>query len=211
LGASGSQGRVTVTLANILTLIRLAIVPLFWLGFFSPVWGIRVAATALFAFGALTDLWDGILARGRNEVTRFGDFMDPLADKLLVLSGFWAILIREDWGPAFYYQVLAMIVLITLRETVLTLMRVRALGGGSAVITSVWGKMKTGVQLVTLLSALACLNMRDLLPGAGAGTTVLHSATFRIILCALIFLSMLTSLVSGGLYLRAARLNRSRT
>ena len=75
-----------ITAANWLTLIRLVVVPLFWYGFLSDSPLLRVLATILFIGGALTDLYDGKLARKRSEETAFGNFMDQLADKLLVLS-----------------------------------------------------------------------------------------------------------------------------
>ena len=199
LGTETGKGRVMVTTANGLTLGRLAIVPFFWYCFFSRLWWLELVATLLFAFGALTDLWDGILARRRDEVTAFGNFMDPLADKLLVLSAYWALLIREDFGGCFSLA-LIMIGLITVREISLTLLRIWAIGSGSAVVTSVWGKLKTGIQLVTLLLTLAAMNLRDLLAHSGRPATFLEGAWFFIAVTALLFLCSVTSLVSGALY-----------
>ncbi len=199
LGAESRSGRVTVTSANWLTLIRLAIVPFFWYCFFSGQWSVELTATALFAFGALTDLWDGMLARRRGEITAFGNFMDPLADKLLVLSAYWALLVREDFG-VFFIAALIFIGLISFREVSLTLLRVWAIGNGSAVVTSIWGKLKTGVQLVTLLLTLTAMNLRDLLALNGRPSPFLEGEQFYLVVAILLFLCAVTSLVSGALY-----------
>ena len=202
LGAEGKQGRTLVTWANRLTLLRLLIVPLFWGLFFSGRFWLEFAATCLFSLGALTDLWDGKLARRRGEVTPFGNFTDPLADKLLVLSSYWAIVIREHLGPG-EWLVIVLVAIITLRETALTFMRVRAISGGGAVITSIWGKLKTATQLVTLIWTMLALNVREFLILTGKPLPVLDGEGFHRLVIALIFICTVTAVVSGVLYLRA--------
>lgn len=204
LGMEGPNGRITVTIPNYLTLIRLLIVPLFWYWFFGGRWSLEVTATLLFAFGAITDLWDGKLARRLGQVTPFGDFMDPLADKVLVLSGYWAILLREEIGVA---EVLAYIwvVLITLREIAITLLRIWTIGDGTSMVTSTWGKWKTAIQLTTLLFALVAFNVRDGLTAHNVWLPLqnwLHSEMFWGLINVLFFLSASSSLLSGALYLR---------
>ncbi len=204
LGVKRPEGRVTVTAANWLTMIRLAIVPLFWFVFFSHNLVFEILATFLFIAAALTDLYDGKLARRRGEETAFGNFMDPLADKLLALSAFWALLIRENFDGLFLVALIC-IVLITVREIGLTVMRITAIQGGSSVVTSMWGKWKTGVQLTTLIFTLAVLNLRDLLETYGRPAGLFDRNGFLMVICVLFFLSALTSLISGGVYLKSYR------
>jgi len=201
MGAEGRRGKVLITPANLLTLVRLAIIPLFWFTFLSHSWTLNVVATLLFSLGALTDLWDGRLARGRGEVTVFGNFMDPLVDKLLVLSAFWGILLIEDFGNWFEFALL-MVILITIRETALTILRIRGLSSGSAVVTSFWGKLKTTVQLVTLIAGQVAFNVRDILFSTGHPLRLLEGDPFLFTLLSMFALSTLTTLVSGALYIR---------
>lgn len=201
LGAESPRGRVTVTLANWITLFRLAIVPIFWYFILDESMTLRIYATFLFIFGALSDLWDGRLARRYSQITAFGAFMDPLADKLLVLSAYWALLIRENYGiyliPAFTF-----VILITLREVGITLLRIWKIGDGSSVVTSIWGKIKTIVQLVALILILLLLNLRDILIDKGLKHELLVSDSFYLFVNILFFICMVSSIISGLLYLR---------
>ncbi len=204
LGAKSKKGEVTVTPANWLTLFRLAIIPFFLYCFlFSHSLYLEILATFLFIIGAISDLIDGILARRRGEITPFGDFMDPLADKLLVLSAYWALWIREDFDGLITLA-LMWIVLITLREVGLTTMRILAIGGGSSMATSIWGKWKTTVQLTTLIFTLLALNLRDILIASHIRTTLFDGSGFFMLVNVLLFLCVVTSWISGGLYLKGA-------
>ncbi len=210
LGAESPKGRVTITVANWLTLIRLMIVPLFWYGFLSDSLLLQVVATFFFISGALTDLFDGKIARRRGEETAFGNFMDPLADKLLILSAYWALIIREDFSGLFTLA-LVWILIITLREVGLTLMRILAVSSGSSLVTSIWGKWKTGVHLTTLIFTLLALNLRDLLIYYGNPTSLFKGDGFFILVNILLFLSAASSLISGGLYLKETSYHWSRS
>jgi CDP-diacylglycerol--glycerol-3-phosphate 3-phosphatidyltransferase len=76
-----------VNLPNLLTFSRLLLIPIFVLLFSQPTPERSVAAATVFGIAAITDLLDGYLARRRSEVTRLGRLLDPIADKLLVISG----------------------------------------------------------------------------------------------------------------------------
>ncbi len=209
LGSDTPRGRVTVTIPNYLTIGRFLVVPFFWYGFFSTGLGLQMTATVLFALGAISDLWDGKIARLRGEITAFGDFMDPLADKLLVLSGFWAILIRENLGAWEAFATI-WVVVITIRELALTLLRMSVIRSGSSMVTSGWGKWKTGVQLTSLLFAMVAYNLRDYLIGIGEPWNLLGGSELRATIAILFLLSAVTSVISGYLYLREGRIG-SRT
>lgn len=87
-----------MNLPNTLTVGRIAISPLVALLPFSPSWSLRFAAFVLFIVVAVTDYWDGRLARSRNLVTRLGTLLDPLADKLLLLATFVPMFILAGNG-----------------------------------------------------------------------------------------------------------------
>ncbi len=201
LGAESPRGKVTVTAANWLTIFRLVVVPFFWVTFFSTSVSTRIVGTALFILGALSDLWDGHLARKYRHVTPFGDFMDPLADKLLTLSAYWAIFLREDFGR-FAILGLICILLITLREAGITALRIFAIESGSSVITSIWGKVKTTIQLVTIILLLLLFNFRSILVGYDIELTLFRGELFIIFVNILLILCAFTSVVSGLLYFR---------
>jgi len=204
LGAETPTGRVTITVPNYLTLGRLASVPLFLYAFYSGTMWLQIAGTLLFALAAISDLWDGKIARRLDQVTAFGDFMDPFADKVLTLSGFWAMLLREDFGQ-FEFISIIWVLIITLREIALTLLRVKSIQGGSSLVTSIWGKWKTGVQLTSLLFGLTAFNVRDIL--IGEGISISHSLTegLFLIMTVMFFVSAATSVVSGWLYLNLGK------
>ncbi|MDP8228634.1 MAG: CDP-diacylglycerol--glycerol-3-phosphate 3-phosphatidyltransferase [Candidatus Electryoneaceae bacterium] len=211
LGKDSPKGRITITIPNYLTLIRLAIVPIFLIGFFSDRWSLQVMATLLFAFGAITDLWDGKLARRLGQETEFGDFADPLVDKLLVLSGYWALIIREGFG-SYWTIAIVCVSLISLREIALTLLRIWKISGGSSVKTSAWGKWKTGVQLTTLLFTMVFLNVKDWIAEAEVLPVVLElldGQVFWVLVISLFLMSAAISLISGGLYMKGLSFKRS--
>jgi CDP-diacylglycerol---glycerol-3-phosphate 3-phosphatidyltransferase len=91
-----------MNLPNTLTVGRIAISPLVALLPFADSWVLRFVAFALFIFVAVTDYWDGKLARSRNLVTRLGTLLDPLADKLLLLATFvpMFVLAGNGWDPS---------------------------------------------------------------------------------------------------------------
>ena len=91
-----------LNLPNTLTVGRIAISPLVALLPFANSWALRLAAFALFIVVAVTDYWDGKLARSRNLVTRLGTLLDPLADKLLLLATFvpMFLLAGNGWDPS---------------------------------------------------------------------------------------------------------------
>ena len=104
----------------------------------------------IFLVASLTDYFDGAIARKRNIVTTFGKFMDPLADKLLVLT---ALLILSDnyfyqaqmWMPFWF------VVIILARELIVTSIRLVAVGEGKIIAASSLGKFKTGSTMVAIL------------------------------------------------------------
>lgn len=143
------------TPANIVTLIRICLVPVFVLLFLAPwtdyfpsledgeSWKAWVAAIA-FVVIAATDALDGYLARSRNEVTNFGKFMDPLADKILVLA---ALLALTEMGVLPSWVTL----IIMSREFIVSGLRMIAATQGTVIAASWYGKAKTVTQMIAIV------------------------------------------------------------
>jgi CDP-diacylglycerol--glycerol-3-phosphate 3-phosphatidyltransferase len=103
----------------------------------------EVVAVVIFLVAASTDGLDGYLARKRNQITDLGKLLDPIADKLLMVSAFIA-LVEMDLAPAW------MIVVIVGREFAVSGMRSIAAVKGLVIAASAWGKLKTGSQVVAI-------------------------------------------------------------
>ncbi|MFC1490252.1 CDP-diacylglycerol--glycerol-3-phosphate 3-phosphatidyltransferase [Candidatus Latescibacterota bacterium] len=135
------------TLANMLTILRIILVPVY-LGFFSRgTWGSVVIALIVFIIAAVTDLYDGRLARQRKEETSLGKFLDPLADKFLVLGAliqFWLMGLVSGW----------LVGVIVIRDVYVTVMRINAIMKGTELATSGDAKLKTGIQLTVVITTI---------------------------------------------------------
>lgn len=141
-----------MTTSNYLTLSRIAFIPLLAFFLFLPHnWSYPVSA-ALFSIASITDFLDGYLARKWGEETKFGAFLDPVADKLLVVVAMTLIIAK-------YPTVLITIagLLIISREIVITALRewMAGMGKRSVVAVSSIGKWKTGMQITALI--MLCL------------------------------------------------------
>ncbi|MEC4761734.1 CDP-diacylglycerol--glycerol-3-phosphate 3-phosphatidyltransferase [Mycobacterium sherrisii] len=154
-----AAGRVSIAnLANVLTLLRLVLVPIFLLALFAGGGHetvARIVAFVVFAVACITDRLDGLLARNYGMATEFGAFVDPIADKMLIGSALvgLSMLAELPWWVT---------VLILVREIGVTLLRLAVIRRG--VIPASWGgKLKTFVQAVAI--GLFVLPL-DALPGA---------------------------------------------
>ncbi|SVD09893.1 uncharacterized protein METZ01_LOCUS362747, partial [marine metagenome] len=107
----------------------------------------KLLALIFFVIATITDAYDGKIARKHNIVTKFGIFFDPLADKFLVLSAFYAFMFISDLDTTIK---LWMIILISFRDILVTLLRTIMQYKGITMITSKWGKIKTALQLITI-------------------------------------------------------------
>lgn len=132
-----------MTTANKLTLARVALIPVFLVILYLDFPYARCAAFGVFVVACLTDFVDGYIARHYNQVTDFGKFMDPLADKLLVMS---ALLWFVEAGrlPAW-----AMLVVVA-REFAVTALRLIAVERGRVIAAAWSGKIKTASTMVCI-------------------------------------------------------------
>ncbi|MDX8392030.1 MAG: CDP-diacylglycerol--glycerol-3-phosphate 3-phosphatidyltransferase [Mariprofundaceae bacterium] len=137
----------TWTLSNQLTISRVLLIPLLAVAFYAPGNLGYILAAAIFGVASATDWLDGYLARSRNEVTAFGRFLDPVADKLLVATAL-VLLVEADRAPA----LLAAIIIG--REIVISALREWLAQMSTIVHVSALGKWKTGVQMAAIIMLL---------------------------------------------------------
>ena len=143
-----------MNLANKLTLLRIFLVPVFLLFFAVNIPYGTVIATLIFIIASLTDQLDGYIARSRNQITNFGKFMDPLADKLLVTAALVS-LVEMHLIPS-----LAAVIIIA-REFAVSGLRTLAASEGKVIAASWWGKVKTVTQIIAILLLLFKVNIED--------------------------------------------------
>jgi CDP-diacylglycerol---glycerol-3-phosphate 3-phosphatidyltransferase len=176
-----SVGQESLNLPNFITLARILLIPVFVVLFATPTPNRSLSAGLVFVVAAVTDLLDGYLARRNGQVTTLGKLLDPIADKLLVLSAL-ILLVNVD-------RVSALVaILIIAREVAVTGIRAIAAGEGMVIAAETTGKYKMALQVVaimllilegTFLSDLGNLHL------AGIGT---------------LYLSLVLGYVSGGQY-----------
>lgn len=169
-----------IGLANWITIVRMTFIPVFLvllLGRFGEPatwddWRPWLAA-AVFTVLAATDAVDGYVARSRNEVTTFGKFMDPLADKLLVTAALVG-LVQLGSLPGW------VAIVIIGRELIVSGLRMVAVAEGVVIVASRWGKIKTVFQIIALVAFI--------IKGApifGPWSELLNAASWLVMLVAL--------------------------
>ena len=136
-----------MNIPNILTLLRIIMIPIFYVVFFSDITNSSLFAALIFIIASLTDWFDGFLARKWSLVTNFGKIMDPLADKLLVMTALVCLL------TSFRIPAWAVIVILA-REMAITGLRIIAASEGVVVAADMLGKFKTVFQLVAIILLL---------------------------------------------------------
>lgn len=199
-----------MNLANKLTIFRMILVPFFvivgylgttgvlpgeMLGIPTYLWIMNI----IFIIASITDKLDGYIARSKNMVTTFGKFLDPLADKILVLS---ALVMLVEFG-----KIPAWIPIIVLaREFLVSGYRLVAVEkGGKVVAASVWGKLKTVTQMIAIILVfLDKYNFADFIR-QGAMQMGTFSYTLNIITTVLLTISVIATIFSGYDYLNKGK------
>ena len=210
-----------MNLANKLTVFRMILVPIFvvigylgvfgiitgeWLGIPTFMWIMNL----VFIIASITDKLDGYIARSRNQVTTFGKFLDPLADKILVLS---ALVMLVEFGkiPAWIP------VIVLAREFLVSGYRLIAVEkGGKVIAASIWGKLKTVTQMVAIIfTFIDRFNYCDFLIAntnkaeAIASSIQIYMTTpemvFNIVTSVLMFVSVVATIFSGYDYLKGGK------
>ena len=133
-----------LNLANILTLFRIAAIPVVVVCFFAPFDNARPVAAILFGIAAITDLIDGWVARKFNQMSRFGEFLDPVADKLMVVIVL-VLIVQAD--SSLWEDIIAMIIIG--REITVSALRewMATIGERATVKVQLSGKIKTTLQM----------------------------------------------------------------
>ncbi|NLF26478.1 MAG: CDP-diacylglycerol--glycerol-3-phosphate 3-phosphatidyltransferase [Clostridiales bacterium] len=142
-----------MNLPNRLTLLRVLMIPIFAVIAAFPSFWTQFAAAWVFGLACLTDLLDGHIARTRNLVTNFGKFVDPIADKLLVMSAF-VVLVGDGRMPAW------VCILLLAREFAISGFRLVCADGGKVIAAGLLGKIKTVTQMVAVLMLLVLVPLR---------------------------------------------------
>ena len=140
-----------MNLPNKLTLLRICLIPVFVIVMLSQMHNFFLISCIIFILASITDFLDGRIARKHNLVTDFGKFMDPLADKLLVLSALICMI---------EYNLVAgwMVIIIVARELTVSILRAIAADNGKVIAASGGGKIKTTSQMIAIILLLIGAN-----------------------------------------------------
>jgi CDP-diacylglycerol---glycerol-3-phosphate 3-phosphatidyltransferase len=156
-----------LNLPNILTMVRILVIPIFVLIFYLPIsWG-HTAAAIIFALACATDWLDGYLARSLKQATQFGAFLDPVADKLMVSIALVMIVAEAQFrfvsGKSAFFSIPTFVItipaaIIVSREVIVSALRewMAEIGKRTSVVVSQLGKVKTTVQMLALIVLIYC-------------------------------------------------------
>lgn len=157
-----------MTTANKITLVRICMIPFFiWFALQSDSTSL-IVALVLFCLASFTDFLDGYVARKYNQVTDFGKFVDPLADKLLVTAAL-LIFIQKGIFPAW------MVFVVLAREFIITSLRNVAAAKGRVLAATWTGKVKTCVQIAGIILDFLFLIVVGVATGTDTLATILSS------------------------------------
>ena len=207
-----------MNLANKLTVFRMILVPIFviigYLGVLGVISGEWLEIPVflwlmnfVFIIASITDKLDGYIARSRNQVTTFGKFLDPLADKILVLSAL-VMLVEFDKIPAWIP------VIVLAREFLVSGYRLVAVEkGGKVIAASIWGKLKTVTQMLAIILVFFDRhNFCDFLIANTSKAEVMINSLqiymtqgeiiFNVITSVLMIISVIATIFSGYYYLK---------
>jgi len=183
-----------MNLPNKLTILRVCMIPLFLaLYFLTGIPGNYLWALAVFSAASLTDMADGRIARSQGLITDFGKLMDPLADKLLVISAMVCLLQGSSLN-------LICLILVISRELLVTSIRLLAAGKGIVIPADIWGKLKTVTQMVWI-----CLSLLHMALAYNFAAPVQLLSWLGCLVLALFGVMMVLSVVSGLHYLMQNR------
>lgn len=185
-----------MNLPNKLTMFRLILVPFFVAVLLAPALPHHyLIAAILFAVASYTDHLDGMLARKNNQITDFGKFMDPLADKVLVISAlvcFVELHLANVW----------MVLLIIAREFMVTSIRLVAADKGQVIAANNWGKAKTVSQIIAILVVLFLQYWLELAVAGVSLPVTVNEPLASLLGQMLILIATALAVISGVIYLK---------
>lgn len=180
-----------MNLPNKLTMLRMCLVPVFVFFMLAEFVPYRyLYALIIFSVASYTDHLDGSIARKRGLITNFGKLMDPLADKILVMSALICF-VRLDLS----LMVTVCVIIIMIREFAVTSIRLIAVEQGKVIPANNWGKAKTVSQIVAII---VVLTLQTVIQFVGLGSDIL--GFFYIIAEIFILIAAILSLISGIIY-----------
>lgn len=160
-----------MNLPNMVTLLRISLVPLFVYLYLKDPGQVNLPAALVFVLASATDAVDGYLARSRREITRFGQLIDPIADKLLITA---ALLVLVQAGLVNTWMAL----IILGREFAVSGLRILAAAEGKVIPASLWGKIKTISQIVAVIAFFLRVSWAPLLMWLAVIATVLSGVRY---------------------------------
>ena len=181
------------TIPNILTLIRIILIPVLVIVFYVPgQWAYQLSA-AIFGIAALTDLLDGYLARRLNQLSAFGAFLDPVADKLMVAVAL-VLLVQDNPSPLFVIPA----AIIIGREIAISALRewMSEIGARTKVAVSIIGKLKTTIQMIAILLLLFKMPLAGF-PTHDVGLILLYIAAALTLWSMFVYMHAAWPLLSG--------------
>jgi CDP-diacylglycerol--glycerol-3-phosphate 3-phosphatidyltransferase len=182
-----------MNLANRLTIIRIIIVPFFIVLLLAGGVGTKYYALLLFIVAALTDLYDGKIARARGIITSFGMFMDPLADKIIILGALICfVALREVWP--------LLVIIILAREVMITQLRFIGASKGVVVPAGRWGKHKTATQMIAVSVTLVIICVKSTMQALSYDMPVGLDRFLEYTPNALVGIAVIMTIISGILY-----------
>lgn len=184
-----------MNLPNKLTLLRVFLIPFFLLFMYWELPFHFMIALVIFAAASITDALDGKIARKHNLVTNFGKFLDPLADKVLVIA---ALTVFVDISEINMSAI--PLIIISAREFMVSGLRLLAANSGIVVAAGIWGKLKTAFTMVAIVASLFWLSLcYDFDFGIACG---IRDTVDNIVIPVLIWISTLLTIISGAIYLK---------
>ena len=190
---------------NTLSLIRILLAPVFLYLFLSDSPGLVAASFFVYSVAALTDWYDGWYARRYGFKTRWGQFIDPLADKILTSAAFIGFYLMKQKNPAFFgssepVPFIILIAVIIFRDIVLTAARSIQELRGKEFRTSMISKTKTFIQMTFIFLVLALISVSAIVPQTGLSTGIINYLHSQINYYILLLVTLLTA-ASGIAYI----------
>ena len=184
-----------MNLPNKLTLMRVFLIPFFLLFIYLDIPFHFLIALVIFAAASITDALDGKIARKRNLVTNFGKFLDPLADKVLVIAALAVFVELKEVNMG-----AVPLIIISAREFMVSGLRLLAANSGVVVAAGMWGKLKTAFTMVTIIAVLLWLSIcGDMDINV---SSAIANAVNNIAIPVLVWISTALTIISGGIYLK---------
>lgn len=181
-----------MNLPNKLTLLRVILIPVFLICIYVKAIPMHfLLALLVFAAASFTDMLDGKIARARGLVTNFGKFLDPLADKVLVITALTVFVELDEFRMS-----AIPLVIITAREFMVSGLRLLAAEEGVVVAAGIWGKLKTAFTMVSIVGILLYLSL------VGDFGIAVPDFVRTWVLGGLIWISTILTIISGLVYLK---------